>query len=253
MEKEDFSFWTTADGRRIKYKDLEDQHLSNIWWFLKIFHKASNPWVNEEIEKRFDKVPQYIPLPISGEVAWLQSQGYIINGKIVFDGEIVGYVKKSPIIQFYEGGTDDRGRTLEDILAYDNKMFDECHDFIQWLFPLHEESRMTNVKLPIIRQFEHEYFSDAAQWELCVKMLKAVERYVQFLAEMGPDFWCNNNDHNLLRITRMIRSLRLFGLETNARNVYDHYKEIAINRGISSITIHYWDRALYEPIFKTLY
>lgn len=47
---------------------------------------------------------------------------------------------KSPIVDFYLGGQDSKGRTLDDILAFSDQQFEAGHDFIQWIFPLHEKS-----------------------------------------------------------------------------------------------------------------
>ena len=48
----------------------------------------------------------------------------------------------SPIVAFYRrGAADDRGRTLDAILAWDDNRLEAVHDYIQWLFPLDEPSR----------------------------------------------------------------------------------------------------------------
>jgi hypothetical protein len=161
-------------------------------------------------------------------------------------------IQKSQIILFYEGlAPDHKGRYLRDILELSNEQFDECHDFIQWLFPLHEKSRMTNAPVPVITQEDYWYFKNSS---MCKEnMTKSLGRFVQFLNEFGNENWCNNNDHNLLRITRIIRSLRLFGLEGLASNFYDSMIRVAVARGISPITCHYWKRALIEGKFETLY
>ena len=42
----------------------------------------------------------------------------------------------SPISRFYDGqGADNRGRTLAEIQALDDRRMEYIHDFIQWLFP----------------------------------------------------------------------------------------------------------------------
>ena len=43
------------------------------------------------------------------------------------------------IIDFLGGrGTDHKGRTIFDMLDYDDTIMEQCHDSIQWLFILHE-------------------------------------------------------------------------------------------------------------------
>src|SRR5258705_7451424 len=40
------------------------------------------------------------------------------------------------IVDFYAGnGTDHRGRTIEDVWAFDRDELEGVHDYIQWLFP----------------------------------------------------------------------------------------------------------------------
>lgn len=41
----------------------------------------------------------------------------------------------SALVRFYRGGADDRGRTLEQILAWDRDRLEAVHDDIQWIFP----------------------------------------------------------------------------------------------------------------------
>ena len=46
-----------------------------------------------------------------------------------------------PLVAFYrDGAQDDRGRTLNEILAWPDDRLEAVHDFIQWLFPLPERS-----------------------------------------------------------------------------------------------------------------
>lgn len=46
-----------------------------------------------------------------------------------------------PLVAFYrDGARDDRGRTLAEILAWDDHRLEAVHDFIQWLFLLPETS-----------------------------------------------------------------------------------------------------------------
>ncbi len=109
------------------------------------------------------------------------------------------------ITAFLEGeGPDARGRTLFDVLAMDNAALERNHDFIQWLFPLREPSRavpdapvLTDADVEAIRE------SGMAQYALAA----ATDRMDAFYRTTHD--WLMPNDHNPLRITRFIRSLRL--------------------------------------------
>lgn len=109
------------------------------------------------------------------------------------------------ITAFLEGeGPDARGRTLFDVLAMDNAALERNHDFIQWLFPLRGPSRavpdapvLTDADVETIRE------SGMAQYALAA----ATDRMDAFYRTTHD--WLMPNDHNHLRITRIIRSLRL--------------------------------------------
>jgi hypothetical protein len=44
-------------------------------------------------------------------------------------------MKDDPLLRFYTGGRDSEGRTLDEILSWDDQELEFCHDYIQWLFP----------------------------------------------------------------------------------------------------------------------
>jgi hypothetical protein len=110
---------------------------------------------------------------------------------------------------------------------------------------------MTDAPVPIVTPEIHEYFKNSDVIKRNVE--RSLVRFMQFLNEFGNENWCNNNDHNLLRISRIIRSLRLFGHENLAMEFFTSMACIAHSRGISPITFHYWKRALIGDKFSTLY
>ncbi|MEJ6790096.1 opioid growth factor receptor-related protein [Brevundimonas sp. BR2-1] len=106
---------------------------------------------------------------------------------------------------FLEGaGPDARGRSLFDVLAMDNAALERNHDFIQWLFPLREPSRVM-PDAPVLTDADVEAIrnSGMAQYALAA----ATDRMDAFYRATHD--WLMPNDHNHLRITRIIRSLRL--------------------------------------------
>jgi hypothetical protein len=165
----------------------------------------------------------------------------------------------SRLLKFYSGkGTDDAGRYLNDILAWDDDAFEAVHDFIQWLFPLPEPSQF-NANAPLLAKSDISAFkSDPA---LQANLKRSFERILAFLgfalnadgkvAESDrfsariPDVWASAN-HNWLRITRILRSLTLVGMEKEAKALYDrlrvYYK--AQRFPIPADTFRYWTDAL---------
>ena len=92
----------------------------------------------------------------------------------------------------------------EQILSNDDGFWERNHDFIQWLFPLDEASRSVRNS-PVLT---HECVSSIQLSDEAKKsLLKAANRYKEFLARSQK--WRTGYDHNQLRISRVIKSLRL--------------------------------------------
>lgn len=126
--------------------------------------------------------------------------------------------------QFFSGGTDDLGRTLDQILAWDDTRLERQHDYIQWLFPTYRESDF-NRRAPILNNEIVQYFHED---ETCKNNLRqALDRMMRFYGfqKIGEGFeedhwlpiqekkyWMDLHDHNQRRISRMIASLSALGL-----------------------------------------
>lgn len=142
---------------------------------------------------------------------------------------------ESILLQFYMGSVPDCcGRRLADIQKWNDMQLEQVHDYIQWLFPLTEASAY-NSEAPILTTDDIAAFR--ASPELRKAQIKSFERLLAFYgfrivdegdgkkikidptAEFGIQSrnWLRPGDHNLLRITRILRSLELLGSETHAR------------------------------------
>jgi len=148
------------------------------------------------------------------------------------------------IINFYSGtGTDDKGRTLQELIAWCSDDLEGSHDFIQWMFPLMEPSRF-NPDAPLL---DDDTIAEFQSNPVCMRNLRlAADRMMDFYEfhkrrdgvrtlpgrlvwcysdETSPGgkpnttyyvkprapWWAEPNDHNYLRLTRMLRSLNLLG------------------------------------------
>ena len=110
-----------------------------------------------------------------------------------------------PIVAFLEGeGTDARGRTLFDVLGFDDAALELNHDFIQWLFPLPEPSGAV-PDAPVLTSDDVRAIHDSTLAQCA--LAAATDRMEVFYR--GSHHWLKPHDHNHLRITRIIRSLRL--------------------------------------------
>jgi hypothetical protein len=168
---------------------------------------------------------------------------------------------------------DYKGRLHSDIIAFTDERLEMCHDQIQWLFPLHEESNYADT-YPILTKesveyclangnlMDEEYPECVVRNDVMSNMQTATHRMRRFykLNDYGDDHtWCVDGDHNLLRITRIIRSLRLFhsaspeyGLYETINRFYMEAMSIATNAGISPVTLGYWSKAMFCPVWDSL-
>ena len=92
----------TFDGRKIKYSNLEHQHLSNIYWFNTIIHNREHEYDGAllvEINNRFKgEILSYKPLKrFRGEIKTLRRIGCVLKHHdqelIIFNSKIVGEIE----------------------------------------------------------------------------------------------------------------------------------------------------------------
>src|SRR4029079_18828704 len=116
------------------------------------------------------------------------------------------------------------GRTLDDILQWDDDALEEVHDFIQWLFPLNEASG-ANWNAPILTRDDIQAFrGDAAlRGALRRSLVRMLSFYGFELQDDSPSAsigraagwaersrnWMRPVNHNHLRLTRIMKSLSL--------------------------------------------
>jgi hypothetical protein len=111
----------------------------------------------------------------------------------------------SQLLEFLEdNSTNFKELYLSDILKFTDRDMEEKHDFIQWVFPTDEKSTIA-PEIPVLDQKTIRLFkkSEIARSNL----IKAKDLYLGFLYRNSH--WIKLHDHNHLRITRVIKSLRL--------------------------------------------
>jgi hypothetical protein len=169
---------------------------------------------------------------------------------------------ESPLVSFYRGtGRDGEGRWLAEIRQWPDERLEYRHDYIQWMFPLTERSQF-NYGAPVLDEGAIAAFLQDARlraelFESLKRMLvfyglewheSAVRRTERF-AERALD-WVTAGNHNQLRITRILKCLRLLGLADEARAFFDClaavYEEerTKARPGISAVTFRFWSDAL---------
>ena len=163
-----------------------------------------------------------------------ESTGHLCQEFLAFYGE--------------EEGRSASGYALEDILDWPDEDWELQHDFVQWLFATDEPS-MFNPDAPVLDVATIARFQ--ADPLLRHRLRRAFDRWLAFCGVVrtddglafdspNPKVWFRQN-HNWLRITRVLRSLNLLGLADEAQAFF--ILLATIRAKIDPTTWRYWERA----------
>jgi hypothetical protein len=169
------------------------------------------------------------------------------------------------LTRFFGGEPDDLGRTYDEILRWDDERLEMVDDYIQWIFPLPEPSGanpwapvLTQASISAIRSTPEMRQRVRAAYQRMMKFYgfqSAGERMVQSPAFAAVSRnWLSAGNHNHLRLTRILRSMRVLGLEREAELLWDALRQLyeieksAGRRSITDETFAFWMRAATEPI-----
>ena len=137
-------------------------------------------------------------------------------------------------------GKDFKGKTLKDIWSFSDQEIENTHDFVQIIFPLNKPSQSVF----------HGYFLDTDELVNKLKnntqvkesILKSSKWFFSFLQRNM--YWNRSHDHNHLRITRVIESLRLLVSDEEANTFYTNVLElINDNNKINTTALNFWKNA----------
>ncbi len=135
------------------------------------------------------------------------------------------------------------GRTADDVLGMSDEELEAHHDWVQWLFPLPTPSAavpgspvLTGSDIAAIR----------ADPRTIETLKRASERLIRFYK--STDHWLSRYDHNHLRISRIIQSLRLLVGPDAAQHFYEAVLERheAAGAPVNPESVRYWRTALGE-------
>jgi hypothetical protein len=170
--------------------------------------------------------------------------------------------QQSKIIAFYSSvGKDQSGRKIEDIWKFSYEDLESIHDFIQWLFPL-DVTSVHNSNAPVLTEADQKVFHQ--DQKLRSNLLKSFDVMMNFYGfertnKAGLVFisksanfgvrssnWLRPYNHNHLRISRILKSLRLLGMGAESKafflilsnEIYPTYSSV-----ISEKTFEIWKAA----------
>jgi Opioid growth factor receptor (OGFr) conserved region len=138
---------------------------------------------------------------------------------------------RGQLVGFYSGlGSDDRGRFLTEIQNWSDVQLERTHDYMQWLFPLVERSAF-NSRAPILDAKTIDEFRRRPELRanFGISFMRMLSFYgfelvrddvlrvlpSRSFAEQAEN-WLRPSNHNHVRITRILKSLRLLGLGDEA-------------------------------------
>ena len=135
---------------------------------------------------------------------------------------------------------DGRGRLAADVLGFSNDELEAVHDYIQWLFPLPTRSA-AQPHSPVLTSAEIEAIRTDVRAVATLKV--ATERMLRFYRETR--WWLTSHDHNHLRITRILHSLRLLVGPEEAEAFYMAILALNEEAGapVNTRSLHYWAEA----------
>jgi hypothetical protein len=147
------------------------------------------------------------------------------------------------IVTFFEGGRHPSGYSLDDIYDWEVHRLESTHDYIQWMFPLNEPS-MAQPDSPVLDLEDVEWIASEHRSTL----IESALFFVQFLkggTVLGAvNYWVTPFNHNQPRITRMLKCLKLHGLDILAEIIYKWVVSQDTVHGSFERALPYWDDAI---------
>lgn len=163
------------------------------------------------------------------------------------------------LLDFYttDSGRDIENRTLNDILAFSHKKKEAAHNYIQWLFPLNEPSQFNPRAPTLTPALIDELLSKP---EMKPNLQKSLNSMLDFYGlewydsrteiKMSDSFderskvWLTKNNHNHLRITRILKCLQYFELEAESKAFFNCLVEIKAKHPnkITDATWKFWEK-----------
>ena len=165
------------------------------------------------------------------------------------------------IVEFYRGERPNSGGAyLHEIMTWKDGALEMDHDWVQWVFPSNEPS-MINGDAPTLTREEAFIFINDPNLQKKIK-----ESFIRYLAFLGMKLeddqvhlielegvansqrWTIAFNHNMLRVTRVLKCLRLTGHDQYAISL--HNALMSVRERFSENTLGHWRRAVNEPLWE---
>lgn len=166
------------------------------------------------------------------------------------------------LVLFYHGlGKDTKDRTIRDIHDMSDPDFENNHDFIQWMFPTKTPSRF-NPDAPLLddeticRLKDSHTFPPYFEASL-VRFFRFLE--IDYKIQTDGEFqivkipvkglhWLQSNNHNLLRLARVMECCKLLGYQKTAESLFEALLDISrgIPHVITPTNLYFWYHAAFK-------
>ena len=173
--------------------------------------------------------PTFGPRDEENDLRFSQDSQDVVSTAV--DAVICFHTQGTPLT-FHDGDGNAHRLTYDQLLDQSPDFMEGCHDFVQRLFPLDNESQ--NVESPVLSVQQIQELPKNS----ILRAAGIMELFFTYQYEMG-----NMNGHNNLRVTRILKCLALCGLSREARE----FRDFAVGlTGISTASREYWDPVIDE-------
>ena len=132
------------------------------------------------------------------------------------------------------------GRNLQDIWDFSDEEIEQTHDFVQLVFPTNKPSMAVSHGLYLDSETLIERIKNNPEAQK--NIVKSANWFLSFLER--NTYWNQKYDHNQLRITRVIESLRLLVSNEEADKFYRSVlKLVEDDNKINLNTLVFWKNA----------
>lgn len=164
---------------------------------------------------------------------------------------------KSIAFEFLKGnGKNSHGKKLIDIWGYNDWQLEHDHAYIQWIFPLDTPSNHNSLA-PVISRADIDNLNPDILFLIQSNMIHSLSIMLHFYGFrfLKPSYdkligrhhlqkkkhnWCVLHNHNHSRITRILKSLKLFKLDSYAEAFYEALMDAEANeRAVTGNELEY--------------
>lgn len=160
----------------------------------------------------------------------------------------------SEILKFYRDQPNASGYTWSEVMGWDDERWEVTHDFIQWVFPTDEVSEFNHFAPMMTKDEAYCLSGELDELTGTQPVILVGERYLASIArakaflkigkyedDSKRAHWVSMWNHNVLRISRMIRSICLVRGWKAATIVRE--EALSVGQGfVSKDSIEYWVR-----------